>query len=1319
MMFPLCRHILLPRPWPLAVGLTLAAGVLSAQTVLVNELQSSNGGTLKDDRTATPDWIELFNPGSAEVNLAGYGLSDDPTQPFKWVFTNASIAPGEFLLVYASGDNRQPVEAAPLEPATVPGLRVWLRADALSPGDPAQVRSSGGQWYVRKWTDQSGLGSDARQDVEAAQPLYVAAAPQFGGQPVLRFDGADDLLTLAAAPAANSFCVLAVARANGPHEIDSQSPGGVGGVSGQKYLFGALHGGDFSAGAGLSMGTNGVSVYEHGSGYMPALAVGGAPGTGGAIVAMNYTSRRPDLWLQGNLVAQGAFSACTNVTAPVEVGAGAYGAFSGDVAEVLYFDRTLSDVEMLGLMQHFAAKYGLALRRSYHTSFKLDGDGEPLQLTRPDGALADALPAVRMPRDVSYGRQPDGAASFLFFEQPTPGGPNTTPGATAFLGAPQLTVPAGFYTNPVSVAILDTNAGAEIRYTLDGSEPTPSSPLYAQPFLFTNRVGVANDLSMIPTSGDWQPPLGEVSKLHVLRARSFRPGALPSDTATATYAVNPRGRARYALPVVSLTTDRRNFFDPNIGIYVCGSTPGCNYAQAGDDWERPVHVEFFETNGLRVLDQESGVRMHGNTSFGFRIKALRLHPLNQKGGEPFRYRIFPDLPITEFNRLLLRPSGHDNYLTMMRDGLMQELVRELGLDLQGYRPAILFINGEYWGIHNLQEAYEKGYFASHHPGVDANAVDYLEGYAPGAYAYEGDSGQYDALTTFLQTHDLAQPTNYLAVQAMMEVDNYRDYKLAETVYYRWDIGNQRLWRPRTPEGRLRWILFDCDVGYGGFWSQPADAPWTFNMVAYNLEPHGPWVNYQPGNDHNAPQLTFQLRALLTNPDFKRGFINRCADLLNTTLSTPRMVGFIDRMSAVIAPEMAEHCARWRAPADWPAWSNNVQRLRDFAVNRPEYMRRQTTNQFGLRGWVNLTLKVSDTNAGAIQLNTLTVAAPTNAPWSGLYFRDNLVSVAALPQPGCRFKSWQGLFGPAASSPSNSFFLTGDLTLTALFEALPNTNPPVPAPHDLAAGPYAFSRWEGFQPAGTYPPGMLFLRTASNAPPDPTLSAEFTNWWVLPYDRTSRCRIQGLGEDGFSFLNTSDPQIDDGGYLGAAILALKTVGLTNLLVTWRGGTVMPGGRAYAVRLQYRLGAAGAFTDLLEPNGRPVEYLGNPVAGHCAVLGPTPLPAALSGEPYVQLRWKYHFLSGVSGTRDHLRVDDIMVTSGLVPAPQFAPPATSGNGWFHIQFTGVPGLIYTLEVSTNLDEWLPCALLRAGPSGICEQEIPMGTSDPAQFYRVRWP
>jgi hypothetical protein len=249
--------------------------------------------------------------------------------------------------------------------------------------------------------------------------------------------------------------------------------------------------------------------------------------------------------------------------------------------------------------------------------------------------------------------------------------------------------------------------------------------------------------------------------------------------------------------------------------------------------------------------------------------------------------------------------------------------------------------------------------------------------------------------------------------------------------------------------------------------------------------------------------------------------------------------------------------------------------------------------------------------------------------------------------------------------------------------------------------------------------MLLLQTAPNAPADPGLGDEFTNHWVLPYNRTSRCRVNGLGDDGLGFLNTSDPQADGGGYLGAAVLALKTVGQTNVQVTWRGGTVTPNSRFYAIRLQGRVGAANPFIDLLDSLGQPVEYRRSAVAGHTAVIGPTPLPAALLNQPYVQLRWKYYWMTGLDGPRDQLRVDDVMVTSSPVPAPAVSGVELVSSAGIRLRFSGVPALVYTLEASVNLTDWEPLALLVAGSDGRFEFATSGAGAEPARFYRLRWP
>ncbi|MEW6155900.1 MAG: CotH kinase family protein [Verrucomicrobiota bacterium] len=1014
-------------PLLMVIGI-LAASIAPCAQLILNEIMSSNGRTLKDENGDSPDWIELFNLGDAPVDLRGYALSDEGDEPFKWVFQQGSIPPKGFLVVYASGKDRQPGAVPPRSPESVAGLKVWLKADAVLTNDASQVRRSGGSVFVKVWKDQSGQNQHAQQSADALQPLWIAAAPELGGRPALRFDGQNDLLRLPAIPAENDFCLIAVVRTPVTHEIDSESNGGVGGVSGQRYLFGAAHGGDANAGAGLSIGTNGVSVYEHGSSYMPALAVYDAPvGARFVVVSVNYNARRPTLAVQGNVARLGLASARARVTAPVEIGSGAYGAFDGHVAEILLFERSLSEEERSGLEEHLANKYGIVFPTPFHTNFAISADGETLTLTRPNGQLADLFPGASIPRDISYGRQPDGAPERFFFREPTPGSPNTTPGSSEFLARPEFSVTGGFYKEAFSLTLSSPNAGATIRYTFDGSEPTETSPVYTAPLTIRSRAGTANSISTIPTGGGWQPPAGEVFKITVVRARAFKTQALPSETVTHSYLVHPANK--YTLPVISLATDRANFFDANIGIYVPGATGG-NYWQRGDEWERPLHVEFFEADGTLGFAQNAGVKIHGNTSRQFPQKALRIRARFGASRDPIRYQLFLNRPQREFERFILRQSGHDYYLTFFRDALMQGLVEELGVETQAYRPAIVFLNGEYWGIHNVREAEDK-YFLAAHGGVDPENVDFLEGYAA---ASEGDTVHYQAMIDYLSTHDMRLAAHYEHVQTQMEVANYLDYKIPEIFYYRWDIGNHRLWRPRTPDGRWRWVHFDNDVGWGGFWAvQPA---WAHHMLAYVTEPNGPWTQYQGnpgGNDHNNPTVTFLLRKLLENPSFKRDFINRFADLLNTTFHPARVTNVINQMAAVITPEMAEHINRWRAPSSVSTWRNHVQYLRDYAVNRPGFARQHLAQKFGLRGTATVSLSVSHTNQGGIRINTLAITAPTNTPWSGIYFKDNPVTFTAEAKPGFKFSRWEGVFG--FETNSMTLFLNGDMKLSAFFEPI--------------------------------------------------------------------------------------------------------------------------------------------------------------------------------------------------------------------------------------------------------------------------------------------
>ncbi len=75
--------------------------------VVMSELMASNGITLEDEDGDSPDWVELWNRGTAPIDLGGWSLTDDPLQPGTWSFPARSLAPQEFLVIFASGKDRR------------------------------------------------------------------------------------------------------------------------------------------------------------------------------------------------------------------------------------------------------------------------------------------------------------------------------------------------------------------------------------------------------------------------------------------------------------------------------------------------------------------------------------------------------------------------------------------------------------------------------------------------------------------------------------------------------------------------------------------------------------------------------------------------------------------------------------------------------------------------------------------------------------------------------------------------------------------------------------------------------------------------------------------------------------------------------------------------------------------------------------------------------------------------------------------------------------------------------------------------------------
>jgi hypothetical protein len=89
-------------------GMTLDALVTTVTPgtagVVINEVLANNS-TLAEPDGSTPDYVELYNPSTSAVDLAGMGLTDNMLNPRRWVFPAGSIIPGQgFFVVRLDSD---------------------------------------------------------------------------------------------------------------------------------------------------------------------------------------------------------------------------------------------------------------------------------------------------------------------------------------------------------------------------------------------------------------------------------------------------------------------------------------------------------------------------------------------------------------------------------------------------------------------------------------------------------------------------------------------------------------------------------------------------------------------------------------------------------------------------------------------------------------------------------------------------------------------------------------------------------------------------------------------------------------------------------------------------------------------------------------------------------------------------------------------------------------------------------------------------------------------------------------------------------------
>ena len=502
----------------------------------------------------------------------------------------------------------------------------------------------------------------------------------------------------------------------------------------------------------------------------------------------------------------------------------------------------------------------------------------------------------------------------------------------------------GFYADTFSLGMEVRYAPADshyaIHYTLNGAEPTECDTRYTGPLPLTERCYSQAALYKVQTVPDdrWFAP-DEVEHIIVVRAAAFdSEGYRRSAVTTQAYLIDSLMHRRISLPVVSLCADSLSLFDYDTGLFVMGyyhdphlpySTG--NYFQKGRMWERAAAMGYYVPDG-GTLEQDCGLRVHGNSQRVLAQKGLSLYARSDYGEKSFRYPFFGHRKQNSYRRLVLRPWKTSWGASGVEDWLCQQIAEPLRCDNMANRPVVLFINGEYWGIYFLEEKADEHYVEEHH-GVADEEVDLLAYW--GEEVENGHVARWDSLYQWLQDADLSREADYNYLASQVDIDALIDYMLLQILVQNddWPVNNVRYWS--APERKWRWLFFDGD---GALCAMPKRSA-ILDYVTYNVPRR---------STHTSLRATLLFRRLYGNAGFLQRTMERLRELEETHFAYRNTSPHLQRIAQELEPEVPYQIRRFDSPSSMAGWWAAVQVIDDFLRMEPAAMVEEYAQYFGLK-----------------------------------------------------------------------------------------------------------------------------------------------------------------------------------------------------------------------------------------------------------------------------------------------------------------------------------------------------------------------------------
>lgn len=654
---------------------------------------------------------------------------------------------------------------------------------------------------------------------------------------------------------------------------------------------------------------------------------------------------------------------------------------------------------------------------SVYLGFSLKA-GETLYLSNRSGEVIDVIALPETGDNKSYSKINFGEEWTV--DTPSPGEENgkiknAENVVNTNIGQPVFSQKSGFYSEPFYLE-MSADEGTEIYYTVNGETPTIHSKKYTSGILIDDISDTPNVYSAIKeiSSGEVYIPSNPVDKANIIRAVAIDKDGGMSEETVATYFVGYSDKTAYDnMMTISLITDPDNLFSADKGIYVRGNiwennvskqenlpnTACANYNKEGIGWERIAHMELYDINNASMGAQDVGIRIHGGWSTSHNQKSFNVYLRSEYDKE---HNTFANIIGNQENTFMLRTGGYrDAFQTKIRDVLNQSLVSDREIAVQNYIPCQVFLNGEYWGVYNIQERVCADFIESKY-GVDKDNIILLKNKNV-VQGEDDDLLLYEDIVSFAEKNDLSVDKNYDIISNQIDIQSYIDYYCFQIYVANCDSvsNNYALWRSREIldrpycDGKWRWILYDTDDSAG----------MTDNLGYVDELTHSAVDSFVGGHWSMAPLNDTLFSALIENDEFKEQFVKTFMDMANYNFAPERVNETIDGLYDLYHEAVVLSHQRF-VEEDYSeqAYLEKVEKIRTFYNERYEYITKHMQSNLALGEKNALEIHESAANGGTIVLNSLKLNSAET--FSGEYFSDYPVSLSAESVGGFEFQGWE-------------------------------------------------------------------------------------------------------------------------------------------------------------------------------------------------------------------------------------------------------------------------------------------------------------------------